>query len=676
MTTEAHTSSAAESSDQSAASNDRTPDNGRPWVRLSLVSLLFTLHLVITAFVTQPGHLSIDEGIYHQMARAFTESGSLSVWTGYGEFPSDELKHKIHIARGSTLYSQYPYLTAVVAWPFYAAMGYRGLFVMNAVAYVVIALLCFATSRRIFGDTRLALDTVVILTLASFAWQYSQEAWPHALSLMFIAAAIYCTVRGLLADASDLRVRWAFAAGAAIGIGTGVRLDVVFAIPAISLPYLFSTPMHLRTALAALAGLIPGFLVLAATNYLKFGILSPFTYGAAASGTSELARYLPILALGLLGLLGLWAVTRPAVRSRLRARPLAAAGAAIVVFTGMLLVPPFADSIQKLSAGAVRLIVDFRLYDARVVEPAMSLTPSGAVVYFGGLKKALLQSMPWLPLLALPLAVFAWPNRPHRVFGALFILLTTYLAFYSYYAWHGGLALNLRYFLPTLLPFSILGAWALRELSRKAPPATLFLAIGASPIAFLIAIFMIYSNPDPIEAEGPLLTVPLVLACLLAILMLIWAILSGPARKGAAGASLIVAAAAMGWGSASTIGYDALMSGVLRANYAERASLVAPYLTADSILFVQGDTPYFGLYELDKIRIAATNRDDFAGFRALLEYHLAAGRSVYLALDEEAMAVALERGLLEGLSVIALSEQVSKVEQTATDLQRITGSSQ
>ncbi|MDH3229152.1 MAG: glycosyltransferase family 39 protein [Alphaproteobacteria bacterium] len=647
-----------------------------PWIRLSVVSLLFILHLAVTVFVTQPGHLSIDEGIYHQMARAFAQSGSLSVWNGYEEFPSDELKHPIHAVRDGALYPQYPYLTAIAAWPFYTAMGYRGLFVMNALAYVAVALLCFATTRRIFGDARLALDSVVILTLASYAWQYSQEAWPHTLSLMFIAAAVYCTVRGLSRDSSGSGAHWAFVAGTALGIGAGARLDVVFALPAIVLPYLFLTPMRPRAALTALAGLIPGLAALAATNYVKFGVPSPFSYGGAKAGAGELIHYLPVLAYGLLATIGLWAVTRPGIRIWLRARPAGVAVATAVALIGLWLVPPVAAATQQLGAGAVRLIVDFRLYDAARIEPGMSLTAGGSVVYFSGLKKALLQSMPWLPLLALPVAAFARANQPHRVLGMLFILATAYLAFYSYYAWHGGLALNLRYFLPVLLPSAILGAWALRELAREAPPAMLVPAIIAAPTAFLVATYLVYRNLEPAAAEGPLLTVPLVFAVLLAILLLCRAVATGPARRATAGVAVLCAATAMGWGSASTIAYDAPMSAALRALHAERARVVVPYLTADSILFVYHETPYYGLYELDRVRIAATNRDDFDSFRPLLEHHLAAGRPVYLALGEKGMAIARERGLLEGLRLNALSEQVSRVDAAAPDFQQIPGEPQ
>jgi hypothetical protein len=409
---------------------------------------------------------------------------------------------------------------------------------------------------------------------------------------------------------------------------------------------------------------------------MKFGVISPFSYGAAGTGGRELARYLPVLVLGISGIAALWALSRPRVRQWLRLNPATAVLAVVFVAAGLYLVPQSGDAIRKFGAGGLRLLVDFRLYRAPTIEPGMSLTADGAVVYFNCLKKALLQSIPWLPLLALPFAAFLRSGQPHRMLGALYILGASYLTFYSYYAWHGGLSLNLRYFVPTLVPFAILGSLALRELSLSTPTFWRLAASAAAPAALVVAIYLVYRNPEPAAVEMPLLTVPLVLCGLLPILLIGRAITTGRARTAMAGTSLVCATIAMGWGSASTIAYDAPMTAGLRKIYAEKANAAKPYLTPDSILFTRFEDPYFGVYDLDRIRLAATGRDDFAGFRPLLEYELKAGRKVYLALGEEDLKIAHERGLLSGLSVHALSDQITSVDFAASNSESAMGGQQ
>lgn len=629
--------------------------------RTIIVLILFVAHIAATVLLVKPGHYSIDEGIYHQMVANFAESGTLEAWTGYDEFPSPELTFVFHKVRDGRLYPQYPYLTAIIAWPFYKMFGYHGMFLLNAVAYVGIAIFCFATARRVFGDTAVALDSVIILTVATFAWEYSQAAWPHAVAVLFVVAALHLTIRGLAEDDDRRMWRFALAAGAVIGVGAGVRLDVTFVTPAIVLPYFFLTPFRVRPALAAVAGALPGLAGLAITNYVKFGNLSPFSYGTSGQA-SEVLHYLPVVALGSLGVGLLWLSTRQQFLAFARRRPLPVLGAAVLAVGLALLVPSVGKNLAQLASGGLQILVDLRFRDAALLEGGMVRSASGAVIYGAGLKKTLLQSLPWLPLLFLPLAAMLRPHEPRRLLGVLFLSSTGYLTVYSYFAWHGGLALNMRYFLPFLPTFVILGAWALSTLAAETTDIVRRIAVFTFPVTLNIVLFLFRDDSrNPEALEGLLLTIPLVVAAILSILLLFRSVARTRLRAVMSGASLVVAAAAIGWASASALAYDYILDTSRRAGMAKMAAPVTSLVEPDSIVFVYHETPFFGLYDKYKVRVAAPYRDDFRSFRPLLEFHLQAERPVYLALGEDGLKTARQRGLLDGLSLIPLSDEVFRV---------------
>ena len=108
-----------------------------------LLVILGIITLVLAMFIAPAGHLSVDEGVYHLMAREFARSGSLSIWNGYGEYPSPELVLQVVRVHEGQLAPQYPYLYAVIAAPFYHLAGYRGLFVCNALAYIGVVAFTF-----------------------------------------------------------------------------------------------------------------------------------------------------------------------------------------------------------------------------------------------------------------------------------------------------------------------------------------------------------------------------------------------------------------------------------------------------------------------------------------------------------------------------------------------------
>ena len=635
-----------------------------------LVLLAFVVvHVAISVGFVAPGHFTIDEGVYDLMVRAFAATGSLEVWNGYEEFASPELVWPAIKLRGGALVPQYPGVFALLAAPFYWLLGYRGLFLLNALAFAAALVLCFAIAQRLFRDPVLSLNACLILALTTFAWEYSQAAWPHALSMLIVALAVYCAIVALQASDSRASTIAALAAGLTIGLGIGVRLDTVFALPAVVLPLLFVDPWRPREALAAGMGLLPGLAALGAVNHVKFGIFSPFSYGAGHLGgaAASMTPYLPIVTAGLVLAFGAWAATRPFGGKLIEGNRRTAAIGAALVGAAVIATPQGWALVSKLAAGAYQLLVDFRIRDLAIVEGGLSRGPGGGMVYLGSLKKALLQSCPYLVALALPL-ISLLRGRDVRALGVLFLVPAGFVTVYAYFAWHGGLAFNLRYLVPALPFLAILTAYAWREVAPGLGPRWLCVAVLGGFAVFAAHVLAAFPRPAPMATqEGMFLTAPLLIALGLGILLAASRVATVERVKvlhGAAGAMMLVA---LVWGGLVSLTYDFPRSYFIRAARAEFSKTVAPLIEPDSILFVQYGDQFFGLIERGDLRIAMPRLDDYASFRPLIDHHLDAGRAVYLWRTPEIAATLERRPLLDGLSEVTLYEQANGA---LTELQR------
>ena len=155
-----------------------------------------------------------------------------------------------------------------------------------------------------------------------------------------------------------------------------------------------------------------------------------------------------------------------------------------------------------------------------------------------------------------------------------------------------------------------------------------------------------------------MLTTPLVLAAVLAV-GLAAATLIPDAKFRAAGQKIAVqaVAVAMAWSAVVAFSYDYPVAAVKRHLMAAAAEEAAPLVERDSILFTHFTTPYFALFEHGRVRLAVPPQDDFRDFRALIDFHLDAGRAVYVSFDEENWRRAGDGGHLDSLSVTPLREQ-------------------
>ncbi len=630
--------------------------------RYTIKSAILVLVLLLTLFASislvVAGHFSVDEAAYHMMLRSFSSGGSLSVWNGYEEFPSPELVLPMLRVHDGRLFSQYPHFTAILATPLYWLAGYQGLYILNAVSFIAAVGLSFLMARALFQNRGLAIDACLLLIFGGFAWQYSQAAWPHALSMLFVTGAVYLTVTALRSPASRRSLALATAAGLVAGFGTGVRLDVVFALPAVLLPFVFAVPWRPSHAVAACVGTVPGLALLAVTNLVKFGIAMPFSYGVAGSGAaSGPLPYLPVVLLGFAVVAAAWLARGSRGRSWLASHRWSAGLIVALLLVALGLTPLGWHIISKFANGLYQLVVDLRIRDPGLSEPALLRSPGGGMVYRGTLKKALLQSCPYLTVLILPLSALLRGSKDSAAVAQLCLVPAAYIGVYSYFAWHGGQAFNLRYFLP-ILPFtSILTAYAWRELRRDLTRAWRRIAVvaGAAAVACFL-IFVPRSLATIAHQEIAFLTVPLVIAVATFILVAACVHLgatAGPNLRGAASATLAVG---LVWAVMVGLLYDATRAYDWRKKQVEFAREIVPFVEPNSIVFVPHGSYFFSLLEQPQVRLAVPSLDDYRDFRALVDYHLESGHPVYLSLDRRFAATVEERDLLRALQTQPLHE--------------------
>jgi hypothetical protein len=610
----------------------------------------------IPLFFTSPGYLSVDEGAYHMMAKNIVNGSGFEIWNGYREFPSKELIAGALVVAKDRLVAVPPELFSLVAAPFYFIFGYQGLFVLNAVAFLGVLLLTHKVALKLFGDSRLALNACLILGLTTYLWDYSQAAWPHATSTFFIIAAFYAMGLAFYSEKhSGSMIRWSFLAGLLGGLAPGIRLDAAFAIPALLIPPIFARPPRWKSVFATGLGLLPGIIALSLINHRKFGTFSPFSYGREGFRvTGSVLPYLPLIATGILILLIGWIVSRKSVRDYLRRKEIlimaVTAGCAVAIFS----IPQARAFMERLADGAAQLLIDFRFRALEIVERGLGRTSTGGFVYIGGFKKSLLQSCPYIVVLLIPLVRIFQKARDAKAISLLLIVPACFLGVYSYFAWHGGLCLNLRYLVPTLPFAAILAAYAWREL--KFTPSRSWWLIGF--FVFMAAVIILTLGLDPASDDGGnheffILSLPLLIAGILAFLAVM--VLLGEYRRFApkqiAGLRKIAATVfmtAMVWAGSVVFFYDYPLERARRVQNHDVAARVGQVISDDSIIFVLGPDAYFGLIERPRVRIAMPTQDKFRDFHKLVDWHLDQGRPVYASLTDQLWQVMRDQGFLEG----------------------------
>lgn len=627
-------------------------------VKYYILAVFLVLHTFYSLFFIIPGCLTIDDVTYCQMVKNFSDSHSLEIWNGYKEFPSRELVGSGHLrVHNGRLVAQYPYFYPVLAWPFYRLAGFHGLFLLNSLAFLIIILIIYLMTRKLFADENLALNACLIFILADFAWEYSQAIWPHALSTLFIVSALYCAVCACYAAKSRSSVLLAMIAGLLVGLGAGVHLSVFFVFPVMVIILLLGCPWSWWTVMGVTLGALPGLALLSITNFRKFGTISPFSYGNIGGHISGIGPFLPIVIFGLLALGTVWLCFHPRFRKTF-SKHLWLSLSLVILLTGIVFLQPKAQELgYKLWRGVHHIVVDLRIPENSALEPMQTRSPGGAILYVDGLKKSLLQSCPYLVIFLLPLATMVRREKDAFPLLALFLVPATLTGIFSYLAWDGGACVNMRYLVP-ILPFTaILSAYAWREMGLEAGPLWGWLAAAAAGLLVLGLWRSARTSLSLGQQEAIYLEWPLVLAACLTLVTLLLAFFRQGKMVLVRGLAVVLTVLAMTWSGLFAFIHDYPWALRKRDYHYTISQTMRGIIPPDSLLVAQYPDPFYGLTEVHRVRLAIPQSmvpgagDDFASFGALINFHLAHGRPVFGAFLPSAWEEITQRGLLNGYRI-------------------------
>ncbi len=452
-----------------------------------LISCVAGLWVFLAVFWVIPAPYTVDDFVYQAAIDAFAQNGGFSVSNGLEAYgPLAPKMAGMRTVEGQ-LVPQYPSGWTIIAAPAYIIGGIHGVILLNAIASALTLPLVWFTARSLFDDKLLATHAALIWGLATFAVNYALGFWPHSVASFLVTAGLTSIAVGWRGS-SRMELLGAATAGLAIGLAITVRVDSILAVGGIVVWQMGVARRPFKALGCFLMGLAPGVGVAALFNHIKFGVLSPVSYGLN-EGTSSIPKYegllpiifvvgLAVLALGLRNVRTV--VYRPAIQI------LILAGCAMVI----LAVPSTRALTVTIVQGLHVLVLDFQALPVSGGLPAgadphgIIVNDDGTIFMFGLVKKALLQSIPYSAIVILLMPKLAWGKERAQI-SFLLLFLVPLLVFFALNTFHGGMASNMRYFLSLLPPLAILSALAFREI--KVPS-------GGVPISIAAALFVLATS--------------------------------------------------------------------------------------------------------------------------------------------------------------------------------------
>lgn len=582
---------------------------------------------VLSLWAAAPaGLFTVDEYFYVQAANAMAEDGALD----FAPFdvagaPALEMGFAAPNEDGTRLVPQYPSGYAVIAAPFFAAFGVKGLTLLNALSALATLWLTLRVARRLGADQSVAGGAVLILGGATYWSTYAFAIWPHMLALALVLAVVE---RALAA--ADCDARAAIVAGLLTGVGQTIRVDFIVLVPAVILFLRFFCDGRNRfLSIAFIVGAAPGFLGAAFLNLVKFGVFNPFTYENDHAANDPAAFIL----LGVAVAMALAAVFVVDLRRFARApRSKLEWSLAGGVALALLAAPP----VLALLKGYWVSLVDVQAYEFLDRQQGIDRTPWGLLSFYGVDKKAFLQSIPFaalaIPALARLLRGKAAPGE-----GLLWLVAGGFATLYSWNQTDSGLGYNARFLTPLLPIVAIFAAIELKSLLGAAPALRLAAAGLLTASAFL-ALRSGLEGPGPMATPAalyPQLGVAGLLAAFLIVRLL------RPTRSTEAMSAMLAVAAV---GAAVAISADDFIRDRSYRAYAqEQAGAYGAAVSEGSLVFT-ADIMFFAAAASEGLGVAYPGRADPSAARRAVAAFGDAGRCVY-AQGERAISWAREQGL-------------------------------
>ncbi len=480
--------------------------------RITLCLIMAALAIVAGGFVVSDGLFTIDEMIYFIAASAFAQSGGYAIANGFEQFGSNDLQMWFLVNGPNGLVPQYPPGTAILGAPLTAALGPRGLVLMNAIAAAGTLALTYRLAWRMHKDHIVAAGAAALLLVGSFFLEYAYGIWPHMLHTLFVLAAVSFAYEASDPDAKKPFLA-ALCAGILIGYAMLMRSDGILILPGIGVLVLLYAARPILVMAGGLLGLLPAVGFMALANLQKFGSLNPLSYGTTGGGggSDPLTHFVALGPIALFfGLI--LAVRSGRLRQVTRAQGLAA-------FIGLIaigfLIPQSRGLLQSYLTGFETLVLDMSTsIDKR---PGVIDGPGGTKSFWGAPKKALAQSLPWLAIFAL-LIVRPWPQNGRAHALVLFSVSFWTLPFILL-AWHGGFSNNMRYFLPLIPLLAISGAALWRDAVRGIEAPFRLLTLGLISGYALIQVWIMSGSTGVLGAHQILPQFAIVIVFLVALVV-------------------------------------------------------------------------------------------------------------------------------------------------------------
>lgn len=468
------------------------------------VILALGVAMVVTSSFVSTGYLSIDEAIYMMSADIFRDTGRLSFENWFEIYASDDLLWLDLLSVGPNgLTPQYPFGSAIVGGAFVGLFDEHGFYVMNALAAFATLFVTRALALELFDDERVALGAILLLVLASYFTEYAFGLWPHMVSILSVTTSFWLFLRAARQDSPLLM---AILSGLALGGGLIFRLDGVLLIPAIGLLGVLYATRPVQVFVGGIIGVLPAITALAYTNALKFGAWNPISYGDNIG--DDPLKYVWLIALSGVGFL----LTVMVRALKLRPTRLWLVALIALIAGASLLVPEVGRLLQRTLKGIYVLIVDA----TKIVDNRGGVVPldDGTLMFWGLPKKAMGQSLPWIGCLAVLIAA-PWGNHK-RAIACVLMFAGLWMFPFIIRSWHGGLSLNMRYFLPVLPALCALSCWALIEMMRTASQRVLFYT---GIFGFIVALAWAAMHPTGIAGAHQILATYVFLAVVLSALI-------------------------------------------------------------------------------------------------------------------------------------------------------------
>ncbi len=536
----------------------------RAAIRAGAMTLFVVFYAALFAQMTQsaPGPFAIDESVYIAMADAMATRGDLAIQSDGGVEGAPSLIYALSgYGSDGRVYPQYPAGYAFIAAPFYSIGGVAGLFFLNAVAGLAAIFLTHEIARRLYQDDEIALWSAGLLTAATYFPTYAFAIWPHMLTLAILLGAALSAIDAA-AHPKVSHSRLALA-GALIGFAAIVRVDSVLYFAAIFVWLrLIAAPGNRLAIVSFLAGAAPLLVLAAWFNIVKYGIASPVSYGSP-SDYETVRGYAPLAIAAALGAGALMVVDVDRLRQRKQLLAIPHNGKLALYAVAMAVVALCWRPLSTFAHHLWTLLFDLQAYNGDYFHDVLTRDTRGFLTTFGLPKKAFFESMPFFLIAMIAIADF-FRGKGVRATAFCLLFAAAPIVFFSVKQWHGGYALNMRFFFAAVPFLTILSAAAIMHLARRTPAARKILLLGAlAGFAGLSGVQATVFTMAPAYAVAGVTYPQLIVALVLGGLCCIYLIAERPALLRAL---LAVGGVSIGAGFASSVG-DYQLTRVMRSEF-------------------------------------------------------------------------------------------------------------